>query len=217
MSSKGEVEIVEPTATERAVARRVAEARATVPDLELGAVVEMSQALALASEAQVSIAAVLLRACALALAEHPRANAAYRDGRFELYSRVNIALALEHASPVIFDAPEKPLAELSAEISELTERAGRGELRPPELAGATFTFADLGALGIDRPSIVITPPQAAAVAAGSVRAVPRVSDGDIVPGHEMVLALVADNRILNARQAGAFMARVKHLLEVSRL
>ncbi|HWE34272.1 MAG TPA: 2-oxo acid dehydrogenase subunit E2 [Solirubrobacteraceae bacterium] len=217
MSSKGEVEIVEPTAAERAHARRVAEARATVPDLELGVVVEMSAALALASEAQVSITVVLLRACALALAEHPRANGAYRDGRFELYSSVNIALALERSSPVILDAAETSLAELHGEIEQLTQRAERGELRPPELSGATFTFADLGALGVDRPSIVITPPQAAAVAAGTVRAVPTVSNGAIVPGHEMVLALSADGRILNGTQAGAFIASVKQLLEVSRL
>jgi pyruvate dehydrogenase E2 component (dihydrolipoamide acetyltransferase) len=215
MSSKGEVEIVEPTPAERALARRVAEARATVPDLELGVVVEMSAALSLASETRVSITAVVLRACALALAEHPRANAAYRDGRFELYSSVNIALALEHSSPVIFDAVDKSLAELSAEVSELTQRAERGELRPPELSGATFTYADQGALGIDRPSIVITPPQAAALAGGTVRAVPTVRDGAIVPGHEMVLALAADNRILNGTHAGAFIARVKQLLEVS--
>lgn len=217
MSSKGEVEIVEPTPAERAFARRVAESRATVPDLELGVVVEMSAALALASEAQVSVAAVVLRACARALTEHPRANGAYRDGRFELYSSVNIALALEHSSPVVFDAGAKSLTALAEEVSQLTERAERGELRPPELSGATFTFADLGALGIDRPSIVPTPPQAAALAAGTVRAVPQVSDGAIVPGHETVLALAADSRILNGTHAGAFLAMVKQLLEVSGL
>jgi pyruvate dehydrogenase E2 component (dihydrolipoamide acetyltransferase) len=215
MSSKGEVEIVEPTPAERALARRVAEARATVPDLELGVVVEMSRALSLAAETGASITAVVLRACALALSEHRRANGAYRDGRFELYSSVNIAIALERSSPVIFDAAGKSLAELSAEVSQLSERAERGELRPPELSGATFTYADQGALGIDRPSIVITPPQAAAVAAGTVRAVPTLRDGAIVPGHEMVLALAADNRILNGTHAGPFIARVKQLLEVS--
>jgi pyruvate dehydrogenase E2 component (dihydrolipoyllysine-residue acetyltransferase) len=217
MSSKGEVEIVEPTAAERALSRRVAEARATVPDLEVGVVVEMSAALSLAAETRVSITAVVLRACALALSEHPRANAAYRDGRFELYSSVNIALALEHSSPVIFNAVDRSLAELSAEVGQLTQRAERGELRPPELSGATFTYADQGAVGIDRPSIVITPPQAAAVAAGTVRAVPTVRDGAIVPGHEMVLTLAADNRILNGTHTGAFIARVKQLLEVARL
>jgi pyruvate dehydrogenase E2 component (dihydrolipoamide acetyltransferase) len=217
VSSKGEVEIIEPTAAERALARRVAEARATVPHLELGVVVEMSAALALASEADVTIAAVVLRACALALAEHPRVNGAYRDGRFELYSSVNIAVVLDQASPVVFDAPAKSVRELSDELSGLTQRAQQGELRPPELSGATFTFADLGALGIDRPSIVPTPPHAAALAAGTVRAVPRVSDGAIVPGHETVLALAADNRILNGTHAGAFLTTVKHLLEVSRL
>jgi pyruvate dehydrogenase E2 component (dihydrolipoamide acetyltransferase) len=217
VSSTGEVEIVEPTAAERALARRVAEARATVPDLELAVTVEMTAPLALASEARVSVTAVVLRACAVALVDHPRANAAYRDGRFELYSAVNIAIALEHASPVVLDVESKSLADLSAELTELAQRAERGQLRPPELSGATATFADLGALGIDRGSIVITAPQAVALAAGAVRAAPTVRDGAIVPGHEMVLTLVADNRILNVTQAGAFIVGVKQLLEVSGL
>lgn len=217
MSSKGEIEIVEPTPLERAMARRAAEARATVPDLEFGAVVEMSAAMALARQHQVEATVVVVRACALALAEHPRANAAYRDGHYELYSQVNIALATEHASPVILDVAGMALAELSAEIGQLTERARRGELRPPEFSGATFTFADLGALAVDRPSIVLTPPQAAAIACGTVRAVPIIRDGAIVPGHEMVLTLAADHRILYGAHAAAFVARVKQLLEVGSL
>ena len=152
MSSKGEVEIVEPTPAERALARWVAEARATVP-IELGVVVEMSAALSLASETRVSITSVVLRACALALAEHPRANAAYRDGRFELYSSVNIALALEHSSPVIFDAADLSLAELSAEVSQLSQRAERGELRPPELPSRCSHVCRSGSGRGDRPPV----------------------------------------------------------------
>jgi pyruvate dehydrogenase E2 component (dihydrolipoamide acetyltransferase) len=219
--SKGEVEIVEPTAAERAVARRVAESRATVPDLEFGVEVSIDAALGLASAQDVTVRAVLLRACALALRQVPRANAAYRDGRFELYSNVNVGVVLAASegpvTPTVFDADDKSLAELDGELAGLVERAARGELRPPELSGATFTLADLGEFGVDRPSIVITPPQAAAVAAGAIRAAAVVREGAIVLGRMMQLTVVADHRILYGAEAAQFVGRIKQLLEVGNL
>ena len=91
-SLKGEVRVDEPDRVGRSIARRSAETRATVPDLELAADVDAGAALALARERGCSLTAVLVRACAGALAQSPRANAAYRDGRYELYSRVNVGV-----------------------------------------------------------------------------------------------------------------------------
>jgi pyruvate dehydrogenase E2 component (dihydrolipoamide acetyltransferase) len=215
--SRGESEIVEPTQVERALARRVAESRATVPDLELGVEVEMSASVALAQARGTGITAALLRACALALREHPRANAAYRDGRFELYSSINIGVVMPAATPTLFDAADKPLTDLDAELESLSERGERGELRPPELSGATFTLADLGRLGIDRPGIVITPPHAAAIAAGAIREAAVARQGAIVPGLMMQLTLAADQRILYGAHAARFLGRIKQLLEVGSL
>src|SRR5664279_3632091 len=109
---KGQTTIVEPSRAERSIARRTAEVRATVPDLELSAEVDAS-ALLVATAAGASPAAVLVRACAQALRAHPRANAAYRDGRYELYSRVNVAVTVPTEdgwlSPTLLDADTKPL------------------------------------------------------------------------------------------------------------
>jgi pyruvate dehydrogenase E2 component (dihydrolipoyllysine-residue acetyltransferase) len=91
---KGAVEVIEPTRAERAIARRAAESRATVPDLTLSVDVDMAAALALVAERSASLPAALVRASALALREHPRANGAYRDGHFELYSRINAGAEL---------------------------------------------------------------------------------------------------------------------------
>ncbi len=215
--SRGESEVLEPTPAERTLGRRVAESRATVPDLELGVEVEMSASVALAGAQGTDTTAVVLRACALALREHPRANAAYRDGRFELYPSINVGVLLPAATPTVFDAADKPLAGLDAELQALSERAERGELTPPELSGATFTFVDLGRLGIDRPGIVITPPHAAALAAGTVREAAVARQGAIVPGLMMQLTLAADQRILQGVQAARFLGRIKQLLEVGTL
>jgi pyruvate dehydrogenase E2 component (dihydrolipoamide acetyltransferase) len=214
---RGEVEIVEPTAGERALGRRAAESRATVPHLELGVDIEMSAALKLAAAQGISTTALLVRAVALALREHPRANAAYRDGHFELYSKINVGVALAGTTPTLFDADQKPVAELDRELAELSARSERGELRPPELSGATFTLADLGALEIDQPSLVITPPQAGGAAAGAIRAAAIPRDGAIVHAEMMRFVLVADQRILFAEQAAELLQRIKHLLEVGSL
>lgn len=206
--------IVEPSAAERGVARRVAESRATVPFLELGIEIVMDRAMALAQERRVSIAAVAVKAVALSLREHPRANAAYRDARFELYSRVNIAVVLgDDDAATIFDADTKSIDELDQAIEALAKRAASGELTSPERASATATFADLGPLGIDRPSIVPAGSQAAAVAIGSISVRPAVRDGAIVPGHTMQLTLASDHRILYGAAAAGCATRIKQLLE----
>ena len=210
--AKGETQIEEPTAAERAIARRAAEARATVPDLELRADVGMGYALELRDSQAHSIPAILMRSCALALRAVPRANGAYRDGRFELYSRVNIGIVVadEHSYliPTVFDADQKPLAELTDEIERITGAARAGKLEPPAYAGATFTLSYVGALGVPASTIVVSSPQAAALAAGAIREAPVVRDGAIHPGHVMAITLACDHRILYGAQAARFLAAV---------
>lgn len=210
--AKGETRIEEPTAAERAIARRAAEARATVPDLELRADVDMGSALELRDSQAHSIPAILMRACAGALRAVPRANGAYRDGRFELYSRVNIGIVVaddhSYLIPTVFDADQKSLAELTDEIERVTEAARAGKLEPPAYAGATFTLSYVGALGVPASTIVVSSPQAAALAAGAIREAPVVRDGAIHPGHLIAITLACDHRILYGAQAARFLAAV---------
>jgi pyruvate dehydrogenase E2 component (dihydrolipoamide acetyltransferase) len=142
----------------------------------------------------------------------PRANGAYRDGRFELYSRINIGIVVadEHSYliPTVFDADQKSLTELSAEIERLAAAARAGELSPPAYSGATFTLWDAGALGVSDSTIVVNSPQAAALATGAIRAAPVVRDGAIHPGHMMTITLACDHRILYGAQAARFLAEV---------
>ena len=209
---KGETTVVEPSRFERSIARRTAEVRATIPDLELSAEVDAESLLSAAGSHEYGVAAVLAQACAIALRAHPRANAAYRDGRYELYGRVNVAVALPTGdgwqSPVLHDAGTRTVAELADELAQLAARAGAGELTPPELAGATFTLTDLGRFPINRAGALLVPGQAAALAAGAVRAAAVVRDGAVVAGHAITLTLACDGRILFGDHAGGFIAAI---------
>jgi pyruvate dehydrogenase E2 component (dihydrolipoamide acetyltransferase) len=217
--NRGETRVEEPTRGQRTIARRAAESRATIPDIDLAVEVDMTAGLALQRARACSLLALLIKACALALREVPRANGAYRDGHFELYSRVNIGLVVASGDalsiPVVFDADGKPLPELTEEAEHLTARAARGELTPPELSGATFTLFDVGAHGIASASPVIVPPHAAAVAAGAVRDTAAVQAGAVVPGQAMTLTLAADHRILYGEQACRFLTAIKARVEAA--
>jgi pyruvate dehydrogenase E2 component (dihydrolipoamide acetyltransferase) len=216
---KGEITVQEPTRAERTIARRSAEARATVPDLELSAEVEVSTALALAEEIAGGRiwTSVLVRACALALRAHPLANAAYRDGHYELYSRVNVGVVVQtdegFTTPTVLDADRKPLAQVSGELETLAARAQAGELTPPELAGATCTLTDLSDFCVTRTGVLLVPPHAVALAAGAVKDTPVVRDGVVVPGRVLSLTLACDGRILFGARAARFLDTLTAALE----
>jgi pyruvate dehydrogenase E2 component (dihydrolipoamide acetyltransferase) len=194
--ARGETRIEEPTTAERAVARRAAESRATVPSLELTVSTDGRAVVA-------PTTAGLVRACALALREHPRANAAYRDGRFELYSRVNVgvvvAVADTYVIPTVFDADGGTAEELEREIARLEADALAGTLTAPAFGAATFTLWNAGALGIAGASIPVVAPQAAALAAGTRQ-----------------LTLCCDHRILYGARAAAFLEAIAHHLDRDR-
>jgi pyruvate dehydrogenase E2 component (dihydrolipoamide acetyltransferase) len=214
-TQKGTVETVEPTRPERAVIRRSAESRATVPDLELEVVVDLTDQAKLADPDRFE--AVLLAAAAGALREHPRLNGAYRDGHYELYGRVNAGVVLgeDPGYPVatVFDADARSPEELAAELARLRSRAAAGELSPPELSGATFSFWFAGRAGLTRAVLPVIPPHAAALVAGMPRTVPVVRDTVIVPGVTTTLTLACDHRIAFGRVAAGYLTAVQARLE----
>ena len=216
-ANKGGARSEEPSRAQRAIARRAAESRATIPDTELSIDADMAASLALRETQGCSITAILVRACALALRDVPAANAAYRDARFELYSRVNVGVAIytedAFTLPTVLDADQKALSQLTEELTRLAERARGGELTPPELSGATFTLWDLSDQGVTGGAPVIVPSQAAAVSAGSIREVPVVRGGAVVPGYLMTITLASDHRILYGLQASRFLTAVRSHLE----
>ena len=160
---------------------------------------------------------MVVKACAIALREFPKANGAYRDGRFELYSRVNVgvAVAAEEALvvPTVFDADKKGLRQIAADTRAVAAKVRDGSVTPPELSGGTFTVSNLGMFEIDEFDAVINMGQAAILAVGAIREVPAVRDGEIVPAQLMKATISCDHRILYGAEGAEFLARVKQLLE----
>jgi pyruvate dehydrogenase E2 component (dihydrolipoamide acetyltransferase) len=159
----------------------------------------------------------VVKATAIALSRHPRANAAFRDGRFELYPKVNvgIAVAAEGALivPVITDADHKTLSEIGATTRELAEKVRSGEITPPELAGGTFTVSNLGMFGVTGFDAVINPGQAGILSVGEVSKRPVVTDDGIASAHLMEVTVACDHRILYGADGAEFLASVKANLE----
>jgi pyruvate dehydrogenase E2 component (dihydrolipoamide acetyltransferase) len=204
----------------------MAESKATAPHFYLSAEIDMG--LAVEARARLKAAAnsgevvpsfndMVVKACALALREHPRANGAYRDGRLELYSRVNIGIAVAGQDalvvPTVFDADRKGLRQIASESRVLAERVRTAQITPPELSGATFTVSNLGMFGIDSFAAVINPPQAAILAVGAIKSRPLVRDGEIRPGQLMQVTLACDHRILYGAEGAGFLAQVRSYLQ----
>ncbi len=222
--SKGAVELIEPTRSQQLIARRMASAKATIPEFQVTVEVDAEAAFDLReqlrgqTEPLPSVNDLVIKACALALRAHPGVNAAYVDGRFERYGRVNIGVAVAGAGtlvvPTVFDADTKPLTEIAAATRSLAAKVRDGTVTPPELAGATFTVSNLGMLGVTRFTAVINPPQAAILAVGAAN--PRAvvgPDGQLSARRVMELTISADHRIVYGADAADFLATVRKRLE----
>jgi pyruvate dehydrogenase E2 component (dihydrolipoamide acetyltransferase) len=230
VAAKGETTTGALTRTQRTIARRMAESKATIPDFTLSADVDMRECVELRAELKrlsqdesPTYNDMIVKACALALREYPRANGSYRDGRFELHSRVNVGVGVAISSddlagsalvvPTVFDADTKALGEIARETRTLAQRVRDGQVTPPELGGATFTVSNLGMYGIRQFSAIVNPPQAAILAVGEVAPRPVARKKKTIVRPMMTLTLSCDHRILYGADAALFLARVRELLE----
>ena len=202
----------------------MAESKATAPDFQISLDVDMTEAVALrarlkqVSDPAPSFNDMVVKAAATALREHPRVNGAYRDGKWELYEKVNIGVAVAADDalvvPTVFDADSKSLGQISRDARAAIEKVREGTITPPELAGGTFTVSNLGMYGIESFIAIINPPQAAILTVGALAKKPAVDDeGNVVARAQMTLTLVCDHRILYGADAAKFLARVKELLQ----
>jgi pyruvate dehydrogenase E2 component (dihydrolipoamide acetyltransferase) len=241
-TAKGETTTLELSRMQQTIARRMAESRATIPDFTLQAEVDMEECVKLRSELKrLSVPGppavpegpgapdartrgeaptyndMVVKACALALREHPRVNGSYRDGAIQLHARVNVGVAVAARDalvvPTVFDADEKSLGEIARETRALAVRVRDATITPPELGGGTFTVSNLGMFGVERFNAIINPPQAAILAVGSVARRAVVRGEEVIARHTMALTLACDHRMLYGAEAAEFLARVRELLQ----
>jgi pyruvate dehydrogenase E2 component (dihydrolipoamide acetyltransferase) len=221
---KGQAEVQELTRLQQTIARRMAESKATAPDFSISLTVDMTNAVELrkrlkeVAEVTPSYNDMVVKAAAIGLREHPRVNGAYRDGKFEIYEKVNIgvAVAAEDALvvPTVFDADTKSLGQIARDARTAAARVRDKKITPPELSGATFTVSNLGMYGIEFFTAIINPPQASILTVGKLDRRPAVADNDrIVARDQMTLSLVCDHRILYGADGAKFLEHVKSLLE----
>ncbi len=222
-----EVEVVEPTRMQATIARRMAEAKTTVPEFTVTVEARVDLAVSMRQQLKDSVPGAdkvtmtdfLVRACALALKKFPEVNSSWVDGKFQRKRRISIGLAVAPSQgmgllvPVVHDADLKDLIQISIESRQVIERARSGRPAEGDLSGATFSISNLGMYGVDEFVAIVNPPEAAILAVGTIKEVPVVDAGRIVPGKVMRMTLSVDHRVFYGATAAQFMAEVKRLIE----
>jgi pyruvate dehydrogenase E2 component (dihydrolipoamide acetyltransferase) len=222
-----DVEVIEPTRMQATIARRMAEAKSTVPEFTVTVEARVDEAVSMRQQLKESVPGadkvtmtdMLVRACALALRKFPEVNTSWVDGRFQRKRAVNIGLAVAPSQgmgllvPVVHDADMKDLIQISIESRQVIERARSGRPSEGDLSGATFSISNLGMFGVDEFVAIINPPESAILAVGAIKDVPVVEDGRIVPGKVMRMTLSVDHRVFYGATAAQFMAEVRRLIE----
>jgi pyruvate dehydrogenase E2 component (dihydrolipoamide acetyltransferase) len=174
---------------------------------------------------RLTITDLLIRIVGAGLAEHPRANAYWEDGRIGLYGRVNVGIAVATGAstqsgantglvvPVLRDVDRKSLAQIAAERAALVARARAGQISPDDLAGGTFTLTNLGMYRVDSFHAILNPPQSAILGVGRIAERPIVIGGQIAVRRTVLLALSCDHRVLDGVLGAHFLGRVAELIE----
>src|SRR5437867_7903203 len=207
-----------------AIARQMPLSKGPVPHFYVTNEVAMDRAWelreelnALEGQPKISLNDLIIRACALALLQHPGVNASFRGDAIRVFHRahIGIAVALEEGliTPVLRDCHAKSLTQIAVESRELAERARVRKLRAQELSGATFSISNLGMFDVAEFSAIINPPEGAILAVGSVRRVPVVDDAGLGVGRRMALTISCDHRVMDGAMGARFLQDVKRLLK----
>jgi len=223
-------EVRELTPMLKAVARRMAESKATVPHFYVSSEIDMTRALELRAELnaaladsgeKVSVNDLIVRACAQALVQHPQAHRSYVDGHhvYHAHVHVGIAVALDDGLivPVLRDADTKGVRRLAGETRDLVKRARDGKLRQSEIEGGTFTVSNMGMFDVAAFSAIINPPESTILAVSSTVERAVVREGAVVPRKIMSVTLSCDHRACSGADGARLLQTVKRHLEAPTL
>jgi pyruvate dehydrogenase E2 component (dihydrolipoamide acetyltransferase) len=221
---QGDFEDIPLTQIRKTIAKRLSESIGPIPtfyltaEFDLTRVTEMRAAMAeLGNEFKVSINDILMKAVATALAQHPEVNAHWLGDKIRHHNRVHLGMAVATNDglivPVIFDADQKRMSEISAEARELAKKARERKLKPEEYTGSTFSISNLGMFGIDQFTAIINPPEVAILAIGTATdKVVAGKDGFEVKKHLRV-TMSCDHRAVDGAVGAAFLQTLRRLIE----
>lgn len=203
---------------------RLQEAKTFIPhfyvslDINAAALVEVREQLR-QGEVKVTYNDFVIRACSLALREHPNVNSGFNSTTHSIirFKTIDISVAVSVPAglitPIIRYADYKNVGQLSVEMRALAKKAKDGKLAPQEYKGGSFTISNLGMFGVDDFIAIINPPQAAILAVSGIQEKPVVKSGQVVPGHVMRITLSADHRVIDGAAGAAFVKTIQKYLE----
>ncbi len=224
-----EAEIVPMSSMRKVIARRLTEAKTTIPhfyvsvDVQLDALLSLRHQLNAASPAEgddafkLSVNDMLIKAAAITLRRVPGLNVSYAPDAVVHYPSVDISIAVSIPdgliTPIIRNVDKKSLREISNEMKDLVARARVGKLKPEEFQGGSFSISNMGMYGISAFSAIINPPQAGilAVAAGEKR--PVVKGDSLAIGTVMTATISVDHRVIDGALAAQWMSVFRSVVE----
>jgi pyruvate dehydrogenase E2 component (dihydrolipoamide acetyltransferase) len=208
----------------KTIARRLSESLFTAPHFYLTMEITMDKASALRAEmntvasTKISFNDFVIKACSLALKQHPAVNSSWLGDKIRTNHVVNIgvAVAVEEGLlvPVVRDADKKTMSVIGAEVKDYAAKAKDKKLQPKDWEGNTFSISNLGMFGIDEFTAIINPPDACILAVGGIKQTAAFrEDGTVYPTNIMKVTLSCDHRVVDGATGAAFLQTVKKLLE----
>ncbi len=207
----------------KVIARRLSESLFTAPHFYLTMEILMDKAMETRvklnelSPVKLSFNDMVLKACAVALKQHPVINSSWLGDKIRQNKQINIGVAVAVDEgllvPVIRNADGKGMAQIATEVKELAGKAKSKKLQPAEWEGSTFTISNLGMFGIDEFTAIINPPDACILAVGGIKQTAVVKNGELAIGNIMKVTLSCDHRVVDGATGAAFLQTVKALLE----
>lgn len=207
----------------KVIAKRLAESKFSAPHFYLTMSIDMDAAVASrakineTSQVKISFNDFVLKACAIALRQHPAINSSWLGDKIRTNHHINIGVAVAVDEgllvPVVRFADTKSLSQIATEVKTFAQKAKDKKLQPSDWEGNTFTISNLGMFGIDEFTAIINPPDACILAIGGISKVPVVKNGQIVPGNVMKVTLSCDHRVVDGAKGAAFLQTLKELLE----
>ena len=224
LAAEGDFRDVPLTQIRKTIAKRLAESNGPIPtffltaELDVTRAAEMREQLAeMGDEYKASFNDIIIKATALALAEHPAVNAHWLGDKIRQFNRIHVAMAVAVEdgliTPVLFDADRMQLWEISAMARELAGRARERKLTPEEYTGSTFSVSNLGMFGIDQFTAIINPPEAGILAVGGVEEKAVVIDGAVTVRKRMRVTMSCDHRVIDGATGAKFLQTLRRLIE----